>query len=65
MVLTSSLPHVGGVYSRALKTRKSKYPPFPVGGGVMVTNDWCINTASEPQTRNPTDFDTNRAERVS
>ena len=40
-VLTSSLPHGGGVYSIALKDEKSSSPPFPVGGGAVVTNDWC------------------------
>ena len=43
IVLTSSLSPGGGVYSRALKTEKSQSPPFPVGGGAVVTNDWCIN----------------------
>ena len=44
-VLTSSLPPGvgGGAYSRALKAKKSLSPPFPVGGGAVVTNDWCIS----------------------
>ena len=42
MVLTTSLSPGDGVYSRALKTKKSQFPPFPVGGGAVVTNDWCI-----------------------
>ena len=40
--LTSSLPPWGGAHSRALKAEKSRSPPFPVGGGAVVTNDWCI-----------------------
>ena len=39
MVLISSLFPVGGVHSRALKTEKSQCPPFPVGGGAVITND--------------------------
>ena len=49
MVLTSSLFPGGGVYSTALKTEKSQSPPFPVGGGALVTNDWCINTMQRDQ----------------
>ena len=40
--MTSSLPPGGGAHSRALKAEKSKSPPFPVGGGPVVTNDWCV-----------------------
>ena len=42
MVLTSSLSFGSGVYSSALETEKSQSLPFPVDGGVVVTNDWCI-----------------------
>ena len=44
-VLTSSLPPGCGAYSRALKAEMSYSPPFPVGGGAVVTNDWCIIAA--------------------
>ena len=49
IVLTSSLSPGGGVYSKALKTEKSQSPPFPVGGGALVTNDWCINMMQRDQ----------------
>ena len=46
-VLTSSLPPGVGAYSKALKAEKSSSPPSPVGGGAVVTNDWCITTYSK------------------
>ena len=44
-VLTSSLPPGCGAYSRALKAEISYSPPFPVGWGAEVSNDWCIIAA--------------------
>ena len=41
-VLTSSLSPGGGAHSSALKAEKSQSLPVPVGGGALVTNDWCI-----------------------
>ena len=41
-VLAFSFPLGDGAYSRALKAEKSYSTPFPVGGGAVVTNDWCI-----------------------
>ena len=32
----------GGAHSRALKAEKLLSPPFPVGGGAVLTNDWCM-----------------------
>ena len=29
-------------FSRAVMDEKSLSPLFPVGGGAVVTNDWCI-----------------------
>ena len=46
-VLTSSSPPGGGAYSRALKAEKSLSPPFPVGGGAVVTNDLCITCTAQ------------------
>ena len=42
IVLTTRLSPGAGVYSMSLNTEKSKYPPFPVGGRAVVTNEWCI-----------------------
>ena len=46
MVLTSSLSSRRRVYSRALKTGKSLFPPFPAGGEAVITNNWCIMSLS-------------------
>ena len=39
----TNLSPVAGVNSRALKIEKSETPPFPVGGGAVVTNGCCIS----------------------
>ena len=31
-------------FSRAVMDEKSSSPLFPVGGGTVVTNDWCISS---------------------
>ena len=33
-------------FSRAVMDEKSLPPLFPVGGGAVVTNDWCIIVTS-------------------
>ena len=38
-------------FSRAVMDEKSLFPLFPVGGGVVVTNDWC--TSRETTATNP------------
>ena len=41
-VFTSHMSPQCGNYSRALFCKKLLSPPIPVGGGAVVTNDWCI-----------------------
>ena len=41
-VVTISLSSQGGAYTRALES-ENHYPPIPVGGGAVDTNDWRIN----------------------
>ena len=46
--LTISVSPQGGAHTRALKIEKLSAPLYPVGGGAMVTNDWCIILIDSP-----------------
>ena len=50
-VLISKLPPGGGAHSRALKLKSHNPRPSPVGGGALVTNDWCIKQEHHNRSR--------------